>query len=87
MIYAPGFYARTDELIELCKVASSYGGMYISHVRNEGNGLLEAIDELLQNLDSDQIADIALSGDTDLPPDVEEELMNAVLDCIDKLVQ
>jgi hypothetical protein len=46
-----------------------------------------AIDELLQNLDSDQIADIALSGDTDLPPDVEEELMNAVLDCIDKLVQ
>jgi len=46
-----------------------------------------AIDELLQNLDSSQIADIALSGDTDLPPDVEEELMNAVLDCIDKLVQ
>lgn len=46
-----------------------------------------AIDELLQNLDSDQIADIALSGDTDLPPDVEEELMNAVLECIDKLVQ
>ena len=46
-----------------------------------------AIDELLQNLDSSQIADIALSGDTDLPPDVEEELMNAVLDCIDKLMQ
>ena len=46
-----------------------------------------AIDELLDNLDSDQIADIALSGDTDLPPDVEEELMNAVLDCIDKLME
>jgi N-acyl-D-amino-acid deacylase len=48
LIYAPGYYARTEELIELCKVASSYGGMYISHIRNEGNGLLEAIDELLQ---------------------------------------
>jgi len=48
LIYAPGYYAKTDELIELCKVASSYGGMYISHIRNEGNGLLEAIDELLQ---------------------------------------
>ena len=46
-----------------------------------------AIDELLQNLDSSQIADIALSGDTALPPDVEEELMNAVLDCIDKLME
>ncbi len=48
LIYAPGYYARTDELIEVCKVASSYGGMYISHIRNEGNGLLEAIDELLR---------------------------------------
>jgi N-acyl-D-amino-acid deacylase len=48
LIYAPGFYAKTDELIEFCKVASSYGGMYISHIRNEGNGLLEAIDELIR---------------------------------------
>ena len=48
LIYAPGYYAKTDELIELCKVASSYGGMYISHLRNEGNGLLEAIDELIR---------------------------------------
>jgi len=48
LIYAPGYYAKTDELVELCKVASTYGGMYISHIRNEGNGLLEAIDELLK---------------------------------------
>jgi N-acyl-D-amino-acid deacylase len=47
LIYAPGFYAKTDELIELCKVAASYGGMYISHMRNEGNALLPALDELL----------------------------------------
>jgi N-acyl-D-amino-acid deacylase len=47
LIYAPGFYAKTDELIELCKVASEYGGMYISHLRSEGDYWLEAIDELI----------------------------------------
>ncbi|MCH8124937.1 D-aminoacylase [candidate division KSB1 bacterium] len=47
LIYPPAFYAKTDELIELCKVAAEYGGMYISHMRNEGNQLLEAVDELL----------------------------------------
>lgn len=47
LIYAPAFYAKTDELVELCKVASEYGGMYISHIRSEGNRLLEAVDELI----------------------------------------
>ncbi|MFQ5606052.1 MAG: amidohydrolase family protein [bacterium] len=47
LIYAPAFYAKTDELVELCKVASEYGGMYISHLRSEGNRLLEAVDEFL----------------------------------------
>jgi N-acyl-D-amino-acid deacylase len=48
LIYAPAFYAKTDELIELCKVASHYNGMYISHIRSEGSRLLEAADELIQ---------------------------------------
>lgn len=47
LIYAPGDYADTDELVSLCKVASDYGGMYISHMRNEDNKVLEAVDELL----------------------------------------
>ncbi|MGZ5543773.1 MAG: N-acyl-D-amino-acid deacylase family protein, partial [Limisphaerales bacterium] len=47
LIYAPAFFAKTDELIELCKVASKYGGNYISHMRSEGNQLLEATDELI----------------------------------------
>ena len=47
LIYAPGTFARTDELIELAKVASASGGMYISHLRSEGDRLLEAIDEVL----------------------------------------
>lgn len=46
LIYTPGLYADTEELIELCKVASEYDGMYISHLRSEGNKLIEAIDEL-----------------------------------------
>lgn len=48
LIYPPAFYARTDELIELCKVAAKYKGKYISHMRSEGNQLLEAFDELLR---------------------------------------
>jgi N-acyl-D-amino-acid deacylase len=47
LIYAPGTYAKTDELIELSKVASESGGMYISHMRSEGNRLVEAVDELV----------------------------------------
>lgn len=47
LIYAPAFYAKTDELIALAKVAAEYDGMYISHIRSEGNRLLEAVDELL----------------------------------------
>lgn len=48
LIYAPAFYAQTDELVALCKVASEYDGMYISHMRSEGDYWLEAIDELIQ---------------------------------------
>ena len=48
LIYAPAFYASTDELVELAKVVGEYDGMYISHLRSEGNHLLEAIDELIQ---------------------------------------
>jgi N-acyl-D-amino-acid deacylase len=47
LIYAPAFYADTDELIALCEVAAEYGGRYISHIRSEGNQLLEAVDELI----------------------------------------
>jgi N-acyl-D-amino-acid deacylase len=48
LIYAPAFYAKTDELTELCKVAAEFDGVYISHIRSEGNQLLEAVDEFLK---------------------------------------
>lgn len=47
LIYAPAFYADTKELTELCKVAAEYDGIYISHIRSEGNRLSEAVDEFL----------------------------------------
>jgi N-acyl-D-amino-acid deacylase len=47
LIYPPAFFAKTNELIELCKEASKYNGMYISHMRNEGNKLFEAVNELI----------------------------------------
>ena len=47
LIYAPAFYAKTPELIALMQAASPFGGMYISHMRSEGNRLLEAVDELI----------------------------------------
>ena len=48
LIYTPGTFAKTDELIALCQAAAPYGGRYISHLRSEGNRLLEGIDELVE---------------------------------------
>ncbi|HET8645855.1 MAG TPA: D-aminoacylase [Vicinamibacteria bacterium] len=48
LIYAPGSYASTEELIELSKVAARHGGTYISHMRSEGERLLEAVDEVVR---------------------------------------
>ncbi len=47
LIYPPGSFADTDELVALAEVAAEYDGMYISHIRNEAARMLEAIDELL----------------------------------------
>jgi N-acyl-D-amino-acid deacylase len=47
LMYPPGLFATTDELIELSKVAAEFDGMYISHMRDEGAHMIEAIDELL----------------------------------------
>jgi N-acyl-D-amino-acid deacylase len=56
LIYAPAFYAETDELVALAEVVGEYDGMYISHMRSEGNQLLEAIDELITVADQAGVA-------------------------------
>ena len=48
LIYVPDFYATTDELIALARVAAEYGGIYTAHIRSEGNQLLQALDEHLR---------------------------------------
>jgi len=48
LIYAPANYSSTQELIELCKVAGEYGGMYITHMRSEGNNIFGAVDETIR---------------------------------------
>ena len=59
LIYAPAFYSSTEELIELSSVAAEYEGMYISHMRSEGNRLLESIDELIR-----------ISSEADIPAEI-----------------
>jgi N-acyl-D-amino-acid deacylase len=48
LIYAPAFYAKTDELVALSEVAGRHGGMYVSHLRSEGNRFEQAVDELIE---------------------------------------
>ncbi len=48
LIYPPAFFAKTEELIELCKVAAKYRGKYTTHMRSEGNQLLEAVEETIR---------------------------------------
>ncbi len=47
LIYAPGSYASTDELVALARAAGEFGGAYVSHLRSEGDRFIEALDELL----------------------------------------
>ena len=48
LIYAPANYSSTEELIALCKIANEYGGMYITHMRSEGNSIFQAVDETIR---------------------------------------
>jgi N-acyl-D-amino-acid deacylase len=46
LIYQPGTYSKTPEIVELAKVASAHGGLYVSHMRSEGAGIMRALEEL-----------------------------------------
>ncbi|RJQ07887.1 MAG: D-aminoacylase [Bacillota bacterium] len=48
LIYAPGVFATTEEIVELAKVAAAYGGIYATHVRNESDLLLDAVLEAIR---------------------------------------
>ncbi len=46
--YDPGFYSQTDELVELAREAASWGGFYMSHIRDEEDGFIQALDEAIE---------------------------------------
>lgn len=48
LVYIPAAYAKTDELVALARVAACHGGIYVSHIRDEGRGLIEAVDEVIR---------------------------------------
>ena len=48
LIYPPDSFVATDELVEVCEVVAASGGLYITHMRSEGDALLEAIDEAVE---------------------------------------
>jgi N-acyl-D-amino-acid deacylase len=48
LIYVPGTYAKTDEIVALARVAARYGGLYATHMRNEGDKVADAIRESIQ---------------------------------------
>jgi N-acyl-D-amino-acid deacylase len=47
LIYVPGTYSKTPEVVELAKAAARYGGVYASHIRDEGTGVVDAINEAI----------------------------------------
>ncbi|MFX0183815.1 MAG: amidohydrolase family protein [Candidatus Hodarchaeota archaeon] len=67
LIYTPQIYAKTEEIVELAKVVAKYGGLYFSHIRNEGSRVIEAIEELIEIVEKSgcrggQIAHHKVSG-------------------------
>ncbi len=55
LLYVPANYAKTEEVIELAKVAAEYGGIYVTHMRGEGAGLLESVAEVIRIADEADI--------------------------------
>ncbi len=55
LLYVPANYAETEEIIELAKVAQRHGGIYVSHMRNEGTGLIESVAEVIRIASEAQI--------------------------------
>jgi N-acyl-D-amino-acid deacylase len=82
LIYAPATYAPSEELIELAKVASSYGGIYSTHMRSEGNAIFSALEEtfmIAREADiHTEIYHLKISGEKNWP------LMDSIINTIQK---
>lgn len=77
LIYAPGVFADTDELVELCSVLKDYNGIYASHIRSENAGWLESVKEVIEICEKNQIPGIVHHLKTKAKD--SEELVRTVL--------
>lgn len=76
LIYSPQVYSKTDEIIALAKVVADHQGLYFSHIRNEGSGLLDAVREFIEIVEKSgcrggQIAHFKASGKGNLGKSIE----------------
>ncbi|MCH8111168.1 MAG: D-aminoacylase [Proteobacteria bacterium] len=67
LLYVPAYYAETEEVIELAKIASQYGGIYVTHMRNEGTGLLDSVNETIR-----------IATEADIPAHINHHKANGV---------
>jgi len=67
LLYVPANYAETEEVIELAKIASRYGGIYVTHMRNEGSGLLDSVNETIR-----------IAAEADIPAHINHHKANGV---------
>ncbi|TDJ34002.1 MAG: D-aminoacylase [Gammaproteobacteria bacterium] len=67
LLYVPAYYAETEEVIELAKIAAQYGGIYVTHMRNEGTGLLDSVNETIR-----------IATEADIPAHINHHKANGV---------
>ena len=67
LLYVPANYAETEEVIELAKIASIYGGIYVTHMRDEGSGLLDSVNETIR-----------IAAEADIPAHINHHKANGV---------
>ena len=80
LIYAPGVFAKTEELVELCAVLKDYNGIYASHIRSENQRWLESVEEVIEICERNQIPGIVHHLKTKAKD--SEALVRKVLDTI-----
>lgn len=82
LIYAPGVFAETQELVELCAVLKDYNGIYASHIRSENQRWLSSVEEVIEICEKNRIPGIVHHLKTKARD--SEALVRKVLDTIDK---
>jgi len=79
--YPPGFYSNTEEIVELCKVVAEYGRLYVTHIRNRGEGIIAATEEAIK---IGELTGVPVHISHHVPRYPSENMADKVLELIDK---